>query len=60
MVAADFPDVWRWLCNNYPNDHEREWFLGMANKPRQPVAEIIAEVNAKYEQHRKREAIAAA
>ena len=60
-VAADFPDVWRWLCNNYPeNDHEQKCFAEMANKPRQPVAEIISEVNAKYEQHRKREAISAA
>jgi len=60
-VAADFPDVWRWLCNNYPeNDHKRKCFTKMANKPRQPVAEIISEVNAKYEQHRKREAISAA
>ena len=31
-VAADFPDVWRWLCNNYPeNDHEQKCFAEMAN-----------------------------
>src|SRR5262249_27737750 len=49
-LAQDWPDIWRFLCNNIPqNDWERKCFPEAADKPRKPISEIVASVKAYYE-----------
>ncbi len=46
IVAADFPDVWRRLVADEPDDRRAD-FAKLAERPRKSIPEIIAEAKAR-------------